>query len=428
VLDRATFLVQGGIFAQVSETADTLPPPDVAVVDLAGKTVMPAIVNAHSHLGWEAYTGWGSQHFTRDNLIDHLYRHAYYGVGTVISTATDKQSIARAVQLDQKLGKVGGARYVPQPGLGTPGGGGNPNFTADPGWWGGGDGYYEVTSPDQARAALRDEAAKGTQVFKIWVDGRDERRGARIKLSEAIYTAAADEALVHDIRVLAHAPLVDDHKKLLRAGVRRLIHGPSVVDDEWIALMRSRNAYLIPTTQSSFRDLTFYADPFFRGHVSGAVLARLADPGNLGPVGVPRTSTSPPTIDSARQAAADAQARARFSKMVNAGIQIILGADVGWGPTATHVGSFFGYAEHLELAAFVRLGMTPAQAIVAGTSKPAEAFGLSDVGTIAPGKGADFIVLDANPLDDIANLRLINQVYLRGSRVDRESLRERWTR
>lgn len=72
--------------------------------------------------------------------------------------------------------------------------------------------------------------------------------------------------------------------------------------------------------------------------------------------------------------------------------------------------------------------MTPAQAIVAGTSKPAEAFGLSDVGTIAPGKGADFIVLDANPLDDIANLRLINQVYLRGSRVDRESLRERWTR
>lgn len=428
VLDRATFLVRDGIFAQVSEASDAPPPPDAAVVDLTGKTVMPAIVNAHSHLGWEAYTSWGSQHFTRDNLIDHLYRHAYYGVGTVISTATDKQSIARAVQLDQKLGKVGGARFVPEPGLGTPGGGGNPNFTADPGWWGGGDGYYEVTSPDQARAALRDEAAKGTQVFKIWVDGRDERRGARIKLSEAIYTAAAEEALVQDIRVLAHAPSVDDHKALLRAGVRRLIHGPSVVDDEWVALMRSRNAFLIPTTQSSFRDPMFHADPFFREHVSGAVLARLADPSNLGPVGVPRASASPPTIDPARQAAADAQARQRFITMVNAGIQIILGADVGWGPTATHVGSFFGYAEHLELAAFVRLGMTPAQAIVAGTSKPAEAFGLTDIGTIAPGKGADFIVLDADPLDDIANLRRINQVYLRGLRLDREALRERWTK
>lgn len=427
VFDRSAFLVRDGLFVDVGETSDTSAPADVRVVDLAGKTVMPAIVNAHSHLGWEAYTGWGSQYFTRDNLIDHLYRHAYYGVGTVVSTATDKQSIARGVHLDQKLGKIGGARYVPEPGLGTPGGGANPNFTADPGWWGGGDGFYEVTSPEQARAAIRAEAARGTQVFKLWVDGRDERRGAKVKLSEPIYTAAIDEALVHDIRVLAHAPSVDDHKTLLRAGVRRLIHGPSAIDDEWIGLMRSRNAYLIPTTQSSFRDAMFHADPFFREHVSGAVLARLADPNNLGPVGVPRGSTGPPTIDAARQAAADAQARDRFSRMLGAGIQIILGADVGWGPTATHVGSFFGYAEHLELAAFVRLGMTPAQAIVAGTSKPAEAFGLTDVGMIAPGKGADFIVLDANPLDDIANLRRMSRVYLRGSMVDREALRRRWT-
>ena len=114
--------------------------------------------------------------------------------------------------------------------------------------------------------------------------------------------------------------------------------------------------------------------------------------------------------------------------MVEAGIQIILGSDVGWGPTATHVGSFFGYAEHLELEAFVRLGMTPAQAIAAGTSRPAEAFGLHGVGTIEPGKAADFIVLDANPLDDIRNLRRINKVYLRGAEVDRAALRAQWTR
>lgn len=431
VVDRGSILVRDGLIVQVGAGDAVSAAPeaaDAARVDLTGKTVMPAIVNAHSHLGWEGYTSWGSQNFTRDNLIDHLYRHAYYGVGTVISTATDRQSIARAVQLDQRLGRVGGARLVPEPGLGTPGGGGNPNFTADAGWWGAGDGYYEVTTPEQARAALRAEAARGTQVFKIWVDGRDERRGARVKLAEPIYAAAVDEAAVNDIRVLAHAPSVDDHKILLKAGVRRLIHGPSAIDDEWLALMRSRNAYLIPTTQSSFRDPAFYQDPFFREHVSAAVLARLADPGNLGPVGVAQRATRAPVVDPARQATADAQARDRFRRMLDGGVQIILGADVGWGPTATHVGSFFGYAEHLELAAFVRLGMTPSQAIAAGTSKPAEAFGLTDVGSLTAGKRADLLVLDASPLDDIANLRRIKDVYLRGARLDREALRARWSK
>jgi imidazolonepropionase-like amidohydrolase len=429
VIEDAAVLVQDGLLFEVGRSAAVVPPRGAAVVNVSGKTIIPAIVNAHTHLGWEKYTSWGSGNFTRDNLIDHLYRHAYYGVGTVISTASDRESIGLPVALDQKLGKIGGARYVPEPGLGTPGGGANPNFTSDPGWWGSGDGFYEPKSPAEARNAVRSEAAKGIQVFKIWVDARDEQRGGRIKLSEDIYRAAIDEAIVHDIKVLAHAPDVRDHKLLLRAGVRRIIHGPSEIDDEWIALMKERNAYLIPTTLSWTRDRRFYEDPFFREQVSPAVLARLADPRNLGPVGRTQPATAAPAAPPAgQQAAADERARQRFTRMVEAGIQIILGSDVGWGATATHVGSFFGYAEHLELEAFVRLGMTPAQAIAAGTIRPAEAFGLHDVGSIEPGKAADFIVLDANPLDDIRNLRKINKVYLRGTEIDRAALRAQWTK
>ncbi|MCE2515805.1 MAG: amidohydrolase family protein, partial [Acidobacteria bacterium] len=91
------------------------------------------------------------------------------------------------------------------------------------------------------------------------------------------------------------------------------------------------------------------------------------------------------------------------------------------------VGDFFGYADHLELELFVRLGMTPAEAIVAATSRAARAFGLLDTGAIEAGRSADLLVLDANPLDDIRNTRQIAAVYLRGVEVDRAALRARWT-
>ncbi|MDE0831223.1 MAG: hypothetical protein OSB03_18680, partial [Vicinamibacterales bacterium] len=222
VIDSGAFVVRGDQIIAVGPADEVTAAPDAAVIDLAGHTVMPALVNTHAHLGWEKYTGWGSEHFTRENLIDHLHRHAYYGVGTIISTGSDIEDIALEVQQAQRSGEVAGARYLVSPGLGTPGGGPNPRFTDDTGWWG----LHAVTSSAKARQIVRAEAERGIRILKIWVDARDERRGARVKLRPDIYAAILDEAQVRDIRVIAHATTLADQKQLLEVGARRFIHMP----------------------------------------------------------------------------------------------------------------------------------------------------------------------------------------------------------
>ena len=406
VLESATLRIRGGV---ILDTGAANSGCDVSH-DLTGKTVIPALVNTHAHLGWEAYGYWGSQYFTDENLIDHLYRHAYYGVGTIISTGSDKEDVAMRVWLEQQKGNIAGARYHLSPGLGSPGGGPNPRFTDDPDYWG----VNPVADPEQGVRTVRELAARGYRIAKIWIDDRDERRGAQIKVAPDTYRAVLNEAARQDIRIIAHAMTLADHKALVAAGNRRFIHMPfdRAVDDEYLEMIRRNNVYIVPTLGMITKREPWYVpafrDPYFHDQVPPSVLESLNE------------NYSPPPVE--RSAAEEQRSAMLAGNLLKLKDQVILGTDAG------AVGDFFGYADHVELALFVRMGMTPMEALVAGTSRAAAAFGLDNVGELREGKAADFVILDANPLEDINNTRLIDAVYLRGQPVDREGLREQWTR
>jgi imidazolonepropionase-like amidohydrolase len=275
-----------------------------------------------------------------------------------------------------------------------------------------------VATPQEGRDAVRDEAAKGIPFVKIWVD---DRGGTQEKLTPQVYRAIIAEARTHGIDVVVHQQATEDMPGLLTAGVAGFLHGrlgPGL--DALMAIrIREAGAFLVPNLGlGELRSERIADDPWLREATPPQVVERLAaafdarqSAAAASPIGAPSTSPIPDR---------ELALRRSFQHLLDAGVDIVLGTDAGAVPD-----HFFGYTGHRELEIFVRLGMTPAQAIVAATSRPAARLGLDDQGTLAAGKSADFVILDENPLEDIRNTRTIAGVYLRGARVDRGSLRRR---
>jgi imidazolonepropionase-like amidohydrolase len=268
---------------------------------------------------------------------------------------------------------------------------------------------YRPSTPEEARAAVRETASHHADLIKIWVD---DIRGTMPKMRPEIYSAVIEEAHRQHLRVAAHIYYLADAVALVKLGVDVIAHSirDKEVDSGLMRAMKDKSVYYIPTLEL---DESFYLyadhpewlnDAFLAGALNPDLRAMLSSRAWRDKV------LSDPNTKKDREAFEIALRNLRT--LHAGGVNIGMGTDSGATPLRLQ-----GFAEHLELELMTRAGLSPMDVLVSATRNSATICGVTDRGTLEPGKVADFLVLDANPLGDIRNSRRIAAVWHNGRKI-----------
>jgi imidazolonepropionase-like amidohydrolase len=273
------------------------------------------------------------------------------------------------------------------------------------------DQIYRPKTPEEARQAVREMAAHHPDIIKTWVD---DNLGKSPRPNFEVEVAVINEAHKRGLKVAAHVFYLADAKKLVSDGVDVLAHSvrDKPVDQEFIRLVKQHGTVYIPTLQLE-EAFFIYPDkpdwiksPFFLDALQPSVREML-----LSPEFAAKVRSDPTTIEH-RQFLATAEQN--LKKLADAGVTIGFGTDSGAMPTRVA-----GFAEHRELQLMVEAGVSPAQGIHCATAVNAGFLAIQQTGMLVGGKQADLLVLDADPLSDIANTEKMAAVIHNGSVVRR---------
>ncbi len=394
---HSALIITDGRISWTGPSSALKAPAGATVSDLGGRYVIPGLIDNHVHLALVDGLKQDIKYYTRQRVEDQLRLYAAYGVTSVQVLGTDKDLIYD-VRRDQRARPPRMARV----------------FTAGrgvvfQGSYGGIAGLPQsVATPAEAVRMVDRQADNGADVIKLWMD--DELGSIKVRMPYAVSKAVIDEGHKRHLKVLAHVFYLDNAKELVREGIDGFAHEvrDQPVDPALVDAMKAHGTWQMAATLSreasfTYPTLPFLDDPFFSRGVSPEVLAELKSPARG------RTLAASPHFK--LYGPIFQRAMDNFRREAQAGVRYGMGTDSG--PS----GRFPGYFAHWELELMVKAGLTPLQALTAATSANAEFMGAKDLGSIAPGKQADLVVLDQDPTTDIRNTRTIRAVYVAGQPV-----------
>ena len=375
----AVMVVRDGRIESISPE----PAPDGArIVDLGGDFVMPGLINAHGHVSGR----WADDSITdpADRVEAELKLVARYGVTTVNSLGGEPLE-AFALRDAQDTPTLARARV----------------FVAGP--------VIAEDDPEAARAVAEANADLGVDWLKLRVD---DNLGSREKMPWEAVQAVFDVAEERDLAVATHIFYLEDALRALDLGSALIAHSvrDQDVTNELLTKLGESGACYVPTLTREISTFVyaakpiFFDDPFFLAHAKESELARVS---------------APEFMDQMRVSDAAAEYReGLLQAMQNLRRLVANGMPVAFGTDSGPPGRFPGYFEHLELETMVKAGLTAEQALLSATIDAADCLALDDVGTLEVGKWADFLVLEENPLENIAATKTLREVYIAGNRID----------